>query len=102
MTQPYLSNGRRKGLDYGPASVSEAIHADFERTSIISSTTGRPARPGLPKVVRCWVSEWQAPRRTWNANANAVAIQHIKRENEAGTRHMTSRSEGISFLEPSA
>ena len=37
------------------------------------------------KVFRCWVSEFQAVPDL-DANANAVAIQHIKLENEGWTR----------------
>jgi phage tail-like protein len=36
-------------------------------------------------VYRCWVSEWQA-LPDLDANANAVAIQHIKLENEGWER----------------
>jgi len=37
------------------------------------------------KVFRCWVSEYQA-LPDLDANANAVAIQHIKLENEGWQR----------------
>lgn len=37
------------------------------------------------KVYRCWVSEYQA-LPDFDANANAVAIQHIKLENEGWER----------------
>jgi phage tail-like protein len=37
------------------------------------------------KVYRCWVSEFQA-LPDLDANANAVAIQHIKLENEGWER----------------
>jgi phage tail-like protein len=37
------------------------------------------------KVYRCWVSEYQA-LPDLDANANAVAIQHIKLENEGWER----------------
>ena len=37
------------------------------------------------KVYRCWVSEYQA-MPDFDANANAVAIQHIKLENEGWER----------------
>ena len=37
------------------------------------------------KVFRCWVSEFQA-LPDLDANANAVAIQHIKLENEGWVR----------------
>jgi len=37
------------------------------------------------KVYRCWVSEYQALPNL-DANANGVAIQHIKLENEGWER----------------
>ena len=37
------------------------------------------------KVFRCWVSEYQS-QPDLDANANAVAIQHIKLENEGWLR----------------
>ena len=39
-------------------------------------------------IYRCWVSEWQA-LPDLDANANAVAIQHIKLENEGWERDLT-------------
>jgi len=45
------------------------------------------------KVYRCWVSEYQA-LPSLDANANAVAIQHIKLENE-GWEHDTSVVEPV-------
>jgi len=40
------------------------------------------------KVYRCWVSEYQA-MPDLDANANAVAIQHIKLENEGWERDLS-------------
>ena len=37
------------------------------------------------KIFRCWVSEYQA-LPDLDANANAIAIQHIKLENEGWER----------------
>jgi phage tail-like protein len=54
------------------------------------------------KVFRCWVSEWQA-LPDLDANANAVAIQHIKLENEGWERdYETPEPKENSFLEPGA
>ena len=52
------------------------------------------------KVFRCWVSEFQS-LPDLDANANAVAIQHIKLENEGWERDydVTEPSEP-SFSEP--
>ena len=55
------------------------------RTSSSRSTT-RPASWCIAyKVYRCWVSEFQA-QADLDANANAVAIQTIKLENEGWER----------------
>ena len=40
------------------------------------------------KIYRCWVSEYQALPEL-DANANAVAIQHIKLENEGWERDIS-------------
>ncbi len=51
-------------------------------------------------VFRCWVSEWQAAPDL-DANANAVAIQHIKLENEGWERdYAVSDQPEQSFVEP--
>ena len=52
------------------------------------------------KIYRCWVSEYQA-LPDLDANANAVAIQHIKLENEGWERdeNVTEPTEP-SFAEP--
>jgi phage tail-like protein len=53
-------------------------------------------------VFRCWVSEYQA-LPDLDANANAVAIQHLKLENE-GWQRDTSVSEPTepNFTDPAA
>ncbi|PXX60827.1 phage tail-like protein [Nocardia tenerifensis] len=40
------------------------------------------------KIYRCWVSEFQ-PVADFDANANAISIQHIKLENEGWERDLT-------------
>ena len=51
-------------------------------------------------VFRCWVSEWQAAPDL-DANANAVAIQHIKLENEGWERdYEVAEPSEPSFVEP--
>jgi phage tail-like protein len=51
-------------------------------------------------IFRCWVSEYQA-LPDLDANANAVAIQHIKLENEGWARDTASQElEEPSFSEP--
>ena len=71
-------------LRFGPGQrgVARRISA---RTSSSRCTT-RPASWRITyKVYRCWVSEFQA-LPDLDANANAVAIQHIKLENEGWER----------------
>ena len=52
------------------------------------------------KVYRCWVSEYQA-LPDLDANANAVAIQHIKLENEGIERDVeVPEPAEPSFVEP--
>ena len=54
------------------------------------------------KVYRCWVSEYQA-LPDLDANANAVAIQHIKLENEGWERDLdVTEPTEPSFVEPPA
>ena len=53
------------------------------------------------KVYRCWVSEYQA-LPDLDANANAVAIQHIKLENEGWERdHDVTEPTEPTFTNPS-
>jgi phage tail-like protein len=64
---------------------SEVSLADFRKDVIIEfyNEAGRLAI--AYHVFRCWVSEYQA-LPDLDANANAVAIQHIKLENEGWLR----------------
>ena len=53
------------------------------------------------KIYRCWVSEYQA-LPDFDANANAIAIQHIKLENEGWERDYDVKEPAEpSFVEPS-
>jgi phage tail-like protein len=51
------------------------------------------------KVYRCWVSEYQA-LPDLDANANAVAIQHIKLENEGWERDLSVQEPAEPTLTP--
>ena len=54
------------------------------------------------KVFRCWVSEFQA-LPDLDANANAVAIQHLKLENEGWERDLAvTEPTEPTFTEPAA
>ena len=61
----------------------------FRRTSTSKPTTGGPIAIGY-KICRCWARIPGAAG--FDANANAIAIEHIKVENELGTRHQRDRA----------
>ena len=64
---------------------AEVSLKDFRKDILIEvyNEAGQPAM--TYKLFRCWVSEYQA-LPDLDANANAVAIQHIKLENEGWER----------------
>lgn len=64
---------------------SEVSLQDFRRNIIIEMYNEAGQLAIRYKVYRCWVSEYQA-MPDLDANANAVAIQHIKLENEGWER----------------
>jgi len=65
----------------------EVSLADF-RKDIILEVYNEAGQLALAyKIYRCWVSEWQS-LSDLDANANAVAIQHIKLENEGWERDL--------------
>ncbi len=64
---------------------SEVSLKDFRKDIIIDLFNEAGQLAISYKVFRCWVSEYQALPEL-NANANAVAIQHIKLENEGWER----------------
>jgi phage tail-like protein len=70
---------------FGAGNGSESSLKDFRKDFIIEALneTGQVALAF--KVYRCWVSEFQALPE-FDANANAVAIQTIKLENEGWER----------------
>jgi phage tail-like protein len=69
----------------GAAPGSEVSLADFRKDLIIDFFNEAGQVAISYKVYRCWVSEYQA-LPDLDANANAVAIQHIKIENEGWDR----------------
>ncbi len=69
----------------GAALGSEVSLADFRKDLIIEVYNEAGQVAVSYKVYRCWVSEYQA-LPDLDANANAVAIQHIKLENEGWER----------------
>jgi len=82
------------------ASGQEVSLKDFRKDLVIElfNETGAPALRYV--VYRCWVSEFQA-LPDLDANANAVAIQSIKLENEGWERdYELAEPDEISFDEP--
>jgi phage tail-like protein len=67
---------------------SEVSLADFRKDVIIEFYNEAGQLAIAYHVFRCWVSEYQA-LPDLDANANAVAIQHIKLENEGWLRDTT-------------
>jgi phage tail-like protein len=61
--------------------TKEVSLADFRKDIIIDVFNEAGQKAISYKVYRCWVSEYQS-LPDLDANANAVAIQHIKLENE--------------------
>jgi phage tail-like protein len=73
------NNAQAQGAD------KEVSLADFRKEIIIDVFNEAGQKVLSYQVFRCWVSEYQA-LPDLDANANAVAIQHIKLENEGWIR----------------
>jgi phage tail-like protein len=76
-----------KVWDLGGGAGAEVSLADFRKDVIIDLFNEAGQKVISYKVYRCWVSEFQA-LPDLDANANAVAIQHIKLENEGWERDL--------------
>lgn len=74
-----------KVWDFGAGAGSEVSLADFRKDVIIDVFNEAGEKVLSYKVYRCWVSEFTA-MPDFDANANAVAIQSIKLENEGWER----------------
>ncbi len=70
-----------KVWNYAGGSGKEASLQDFRKEMIIEVYNEAGQIVLAYKIYRCWVSEYQAISDL-DANANAVAIEHIKIENE--------------------
>jgi phage tail-like protein len=75
----------KKVWNYGQALGSESSLQDFRKDIIIEVYNEAGQLALAYQVYRCWVSEYQA-LPDFDANANAIAIQHIKIENEGWQR----------------
>ena len=74
-----------KVWDYGAGLGMEVSLADFRKDIILEMYNEAGQLVIAYKIYRCWVSEYQAIPDL-DANANAIAIQHIKLENEGWER----------------
>lgn len=74
-----------KVWNLGAGLGSEVSLADFRKDVILDIFNEAGQKVLSYKIFRCWVSEFQATA-DFDANANAVLIQHIKLENEGWER----------------
>jgi phage tail-like protein len=89
-----------KVWNHGSALGSEVSLADFRKDVILEVYNEAGQLAVSYKLFRCWVSEFQA-MPDLDANANAIAIQTIKLENEGWERdYATTEPTEPSFLEP--
>lgn len=97
---PEFEKWANKVWNFGSGLGSEVSLKDFRKDIIIEVYNEAGQLAIAYKVYRCWVSEFQAFPEM-DANANAIAIQTIKLENEGWERDydVTEPSEP-SFVEP--
>ena len=89
-----------KVWDFSSGRGTEVSLKDFRKDVIIEMYNEAGQLAIAYKVFRCWVSEYQALPEL-NANANAVAIQNIKLENEGWERDYDVKPDDEpSFNEP--
>jgi phage tail-like protein len=90
-----------KVWNFGAGLGAEVSLKDFRKDLIIEVYNEAGQLAIAYKVFRCWVSEFQA-LSDLDANANAVAIQHIKLENEGWERDIEVQEPAEpTFTEPS-
>lgn len=77
----------------------ESSLKDFRRDVIIDVYNESGQKVLSYQIFNCWVSEYQ-PISDLDSNANAVAIQHIKLENEGWVREDLPEPPEISFEDP--
>lgn len=72
---------------------------DFRRDLIIDVFNEAGQKVLSYQVFNAWVSEWQ-PVSDLDANANAVAVQHIRLENEGWVRADVPEPAEVGFTDP--
>ena len=91
-----------KVWNFGAGLGSEVSLKDFRKDLILEFYNEAGQLAIAYKIFRCWVSEFQA-MPDLDANANAVAIQHIKLENEGWQRdYEVAEPQEPSFVEPAS
>jgi phage tail-like protein len=89
-----------KVWNYGSGLGMEVSLKDFRKDLYLEFYNEAGQLAIAYKIYRCWVSEWQS-MPDLDANANAVAIQHIKLENEGWERdYEVPEPQEPSFTEP--
>ena len=89
-----------KVWNYGAGLGAEVSLKDFRKDILLEMYNEAGQLVLAYKVYRCWVSEFQA-LPDLDANANAVAIQSIKLENEGWERDVTvTEPAEVGFTEP--
>ena len=89
-----------KVWNFGAGLGSESSLKDFRKDVIIEVYNESGQLAIAYKVFRAWVSEFQA-LPDLDANANAIAIQHLKLENEGWVRDVeTTEPAEPSFTDP--
>src|SRR5499433_1539663 len=89
-----------KVWNFGSGLGAEVSLKDFRKDVIIEVYNEAGQLALAYKVFRCWVSEFQA-QADLDANANAVAIQHVRLENEGTERdYEIPEPAEPSFVEP--
>ena len=97
---PEFERWSNKVWNWGSGLGSETSLADFRKDIIIEVYNEAGQVVLAYTVFRCWVSEWQA-LPDLDANANAIAIQTIKLENEGWERdYAVVEPSEPSFTEP--
>jgi phage tail-like protein len=89
-----------KVWNFGSGLGAETSLADFRKDIVLEVYNEAGQLSIAYKIFRCWVSEFQAVPEL-DANANAVAIQTLKLENEGWERdYDVAEPSEPSFLEP--
>ena len=73
--------------NYGSGAGAQLSLADFRKDIILEIQNEAGQTAISYKIYRCWVSEYALPE--FDANANGIAIEHIKLENEGWERDLS-------------